>query len=204
MVTYWSNYRFSFSRISENFENANLIDVINGLDVQDQKLNDIITKSSTTEVTFNKNIVTNKNIKASGHISSGKDIVLNSNGTIKAKNFLITDKIASVGGDTKAELTKTDIKKMKSLKMIAGYAINGDGTTHLLFEGYHKLHENKFQWAHDRWDTIYIFKGWKVQTWDDAKKGKQISNTENKNEDVKMVDVQNDKISEYEVTWVDY
>jgi len=99
-----------FKRISENFENINLIDVINGLDVQDQKLNDIITELSATDVTFNKNIITNKNIKA------GSKIVLNSNGTIATNKIDINDKISSVGGDSKADLTATDIKKNEIIK----------------------------------------------------------------------------------------
>ena len=146
-------------------------------------------------------LVTNKNIK------SGSKITLNANGIITTDKLTITDKIVSVGGDTKAELTKTDIKKMKSLKMIAGYAIDGGGSTHLLFEGgWHNLSSGKFNaWSNDNWDVIYIFKGWKVQVSEHSNGGGWKKDMVNKNEDVKKMDNFSDnKVSSYKVTWVDY
>jgi len=95
---------------------------------------------------------------------------------------------------------------MKSLKNIAGFAIDGSGSTYLLFEGYHKLHsKNKFDgWSNDKWDHLYLFKGWKITVWKNSNKGSIMKEVENKNEDTKKVDLQNDKASEYEITWVDY
>ena len=41
-----------FKKITERFENANLIDIINGIDIQDQKLNNMVSKIDTNTVTF--------------------------------------------------------------------------------------------------------------------------------------------------------
>lgn len=59
-----------FKKIAEGFENANLIDVLNGLDIQDQKLNNMINKIGVDTVNFDKNIKTTKGISSTGKIKT--------------------------------------------------------------------------------------------------------------------------------------
>ena len=89
-----------FKRLSENFENANLIDVINGLDIQDQKLNDMIKESNATTVTFNKKISTNKDIDSTQNILAGNGSVkLGADGTIYAKSLKLENGITQLKKD---------------------------------------------------------------------------------------------------------
>ena len=193
----------------ENFENSgNVIDtIVNGYDMTSQKFNDVFTQINGNEIKMNKNINTKGKITAGGDIKAGNGKVnIGANGTIYTRNLNVSNYIESVGGDNKASLSKTDIKKMKSLKNIAGFAINGDGSTFLLFEGYHKLHGGAKHdaWSNDKWDIIYLFKGWNIQIWKDGNKNSLMNNVNNKNEDVKKIDISNDRASEYEVKWIDY
>jgi hypothetical protein len=51
---------------------------------------------------------------------------------------------------------------------IAGYAVDYEATTHLLFEGKYGLTNNQLfdTAANNRWNYIYVFKGWEVIVWD--------------------------------------
>ena len=98
-----------------------------------------------------------------------------------------------------------DTRRLKSLSRTGGFAINGHGTTMMLEEGEYWLHNShKYDaWTGDNWDVIYLYKGWKLETWH-HNIDSQVSNTTNTNEYVKKVDVANDTISSYRLTWVGY
>ena len=85
-----------FKKISENFENANLIDVLNGLDVQDQKLNDMVSKTSATDVSFNKNIKTTKNISGQNIVTNNGTVKMGADGTIYAKSLKLENGITQM------------------------------------------------------------------------------------------------------------
>jgi len=193
--------RGGIRRAVENFENeGNVIDTImNSFDTTGQKFNDVFTKIDATDVTFGKKIKSSKNIETTRDIKSKSAFLTGSaviDGDVRAKRVVIE-------GQT---LSKTDIMKIKSLKNIAGYAIDGGGSTHLLFEGYHKLHgSQKFDaWSNDKWDIIYIFKGWDFTAWKDYNKKSQMGTFKNTNEDAKRWKPDGNRLSEYEVKWVGY
>jgi hypothetical protein len=122
-------------------------------------------------------------------------------------------------------ITETDLQKIASNKKFAGFAVDGGGTTMLLYEGYWILwgsnDENvnnvkRFDaFTTDVWDVAYINKGWKVQFWADAKSGNTVI-IENKTDDIpKRVSFIShnfavgtgsggDGVSSYEATWVGY
>lgn len=77
-----------FKKLTERFENTNLVDVLNGLDVQDQKLNDMVSKIDANTVTFNKNI-TVKDITVKD-INSDK-ISIRQNGSLCIGETCITE-----------------------------------------------------------------------------------------------------------------
>ena len=86
---------------------------------------------------------------------------------VKTKNISIPDGIQTntikLG---KSTLNQEYLNKAKSTGNLAGNAINGDGSTHLLWEGgWHNLsgdgHANA--WANDKWDMIYVNRGWKIE-----------------------------------------
>lgn len=92
---------------------------------------------------------------------------------IKPKNVVVTNDIIAdyvvankhlriQGGD---QLNNDDIQRGKVMRNNAGYAIDGGGSTHLLWEGgWHGLNDSGYAdaWANDNWDMVYINKGWKV------------------------------------------
>ena len=107
---------------------------------------------------------------------------------------------------------------------IGGYAINGDGSTMLLWEGEWWLastaedgplvnpkRDNVFMnaWTNDKWDIIYLYPGWKIDVWEHNFVGPH-RNFENKRKDglpirlhLGKMDLAN-KVSSYKLSWVGY
>lgn len=188
----------------ERFENdGNVIDtLLNSYDTTDKKFNNMVDNIDSKTVTFGKNIVSKGNIVTQGDLKVGENSTIT-----KAGNMYLKGHIKSVNNDKGAALNSTDIKKMKSLKSIAGYAIDGQKSTHLLFEGgWHSLHSGTYDaWSKDSWDRVYLFKGWKGQFAEDTGGKGKIDTFENKNENVKKFTPNGgNKTSSYKITWVDY
>lgn len=194
----------------ENFENGNTIDTImNSFDMTGQKFNDVFTKIDANTISIGKNISTNKNIETSADINA-KNLSLTGSANITGN--ISTGNISTSNINTKdlkignATLGETELKKLKSLKNIAGYALDGSGSTHLLFEGYHKLSGGaKFDaWSNNKWDKIYIFKGWKITAWKDNNKKNKMGEVHNKDQDAQGWGLTSNVLSEYEVVWAGY
>ena len=112
-------------------------------------------------------------------------------------------------------ITEADLQKIASNKKCAGFAVDGLGTTMLLYEGYWPLYggnnenDRRFDaWTSDAWDMVYVFKGWKVQFWADLRSG-NTSIVENKTDDIPKTrwlnnDGLTNQVSSYEATWVGY
>lgn len=120
------------------------------------------------------------------------------------KQIHINGQIATYGKDG-----IDDTRKLKSLSRIGGFAIDGGGTTMMLEGGTHKLYGgSKYDaWTNDRWDLVYIFKGWKFEAWEHADKddNKLINNETNNTNYVKKIDLKkNNKASLCRLTWVGY
>jgi hypothetical protein len=80
-----------------------------------------------------------------------------------------------------------DLRKLRSMFKCAGFAIDGDRTTMLLYEGNNKLNDNaNFDgWTCDRWDLAWVNRGWEVVFYDGANfDGTVINVTYNKDSDV--------------------
>ncbi len=132
-------------------------------------------------------------------------------------------------------IDETDLKKISSNKKCAGFAIDAEGSTMLLYEGYWELfdyneNQRRFDaWTNNKWDRVYIFKGWKIQFFEDGNRTGSVGIVENKTDDIpKSVDVSKtadlsnisnetlrqitsnlitkmpNSISSYEATWVGY
>ena len=103
---------------------------------------------------------------------------------------------------------ENDRKKLKGISHQAGYAVDGKQTTHLLFEGHHKLYggENFDAWSNDSWDVLYVNKGWKVTVWEHGNKQGFKQEFENTTSftPLKMVLKSKNRVSEYEATWINY
>ena len=99
-----------------------------------------------------------------------------------------------------------DTRRLKGLSRIGGFAVDGTGTTMMLEEGSYDLNAGKKYdaWTNDSWDIIYIFKGWKLETWHHLIGNSAVSNNTNNNEYVKKVNVADNTITSYRLTWVGY
>ena len=103
-------------------------------------------------------------------------------------------------------IDENDLKKMKSSRMIGGWAGNGDGSTHMLEEGgWHELHgKAKYDlWANDKWDFAFIYRGWRFELAEDKNGGKP-QKFENKKHNIMKCDIKRNKGSSYRLTWIGY
>lgn len=105
------------------------------------------------------------------------------------------------------------IQRLNSFKHIGGFAIDGEGTTMLLEEGKNNLTGGaKYDaWTHDRWDIVYIFKGWKITFWPEPNFGGNPSQVIiNKDEDVKKITLDRvpgigaNNVEGYLLEWIGY
>ena len=99
-----------------------------------------------------------------------------------------------------------DTRRLKSLSRIGGFAVDGDGPTILLEDGKHALNGSaKYNvWSNDRWDYLFLFKGWKLETWDRDDYKNPITNTTNTNDYIKRIAPTANRVSSYRLTWVGY
>ena len=104
-------------------------------------------------------------------------------------------------------IDENDLKKMKSSRMLGGYAIDGGGSTFMFEEGgwYNLVGGAKYDaWSNDAWDMAYLYRGWKLELARDANGGGGKQTWDNKTEDVKKLDTHNNWGSSYKLTWVGY
>jgi cytoskeletal protein CcmA (bactofilin family) len=84
------------------------------------------------------------------------------NGDIYLRGNVRIDGAGGTGNDLYVK--DNNIKKLRSMFNCAGYAIDGYGSTHLLFLGKHNI--EKIGWAKNRWDHIHLFRGYKIALFD--------------------------------------
>jgi hypothetical protein len=128
----------------------------------------------------------------------------------------IVTKINKTSSDLETLKTKFAVldNRLLTQKKMGGFAINGDGSTMMLFEGGpYSLENNELfdMWTTNKWDAIYLFKGWKIQLWRDANAmGPAQTNEENINSDIKKIflgsnnNIGVDQASAYKLEWIGY
>jgi hypothetical protein len=166
---------------------------------------------------YNKDKMIINNLTTSKKLTSNGETDFKSlNSKVVSTNKITADKLCI--GDTCIN-SEAELKKLKSLKSVGGYVLDGQGSTHLLIEGEHEGHHKHmehndyyYSWAGDRWDIAYIFRGWKVTFYhhflgDNNKNEKQeVSNTESWKP--KRVNLDNfgmgDAVNAVKVEWIGY
>ena len=112
-----------------------------------------------------KGTLLTKNWGASGSINIEGDINLKKdlkmeNGASVIKGTVNTQNV-KIGNTV---ITENILKRIINQQQYAGFAIDGGGTTMPLYEGQHNLYgEAQFDaWTNDKWDIIYINRGWRI------------------------------------------
>ena len=113
-------------------------------------------------------------------------------------------------------ITEKELQQITSNKKWAGFATNSEQLPQIapLYEGYYKTYVNNSInnpfgiMGNDRWDYIYLYKGWKIQVWAAGDKTGQSATYENKDSELPKLFILEsgikDAVSEYEATWVGY
>jgi hypothetical protein len=106
-------------------------------------------------------------------------------------------------------INETDLKKIKSGRVIGGYAYNGDGTTYPLYTGgWHTLYDGNGThniWTNDRWDVVQLLRGWRGEFAEHGKGTGWVKKYENKDRDVRVFhELPDNRVSSYKLTWIGY
>ena len=106
-------------------------------------------------------------------------------------------------------IDENDLKKMKSLRMMGGFAVDGGGSTipleeggwwNLCCEGNQKYNA----WSNDAWDVVFLYRGWKAQFSEHPSGKGWVKTYENKTENVKKFAPPGNRVSGYKMWWVGY
>lgn len=212
--------------MSNKSENFTVTEALDSMKATEKKVNDAFSKVDKNMVEMKKQLhmdnifslngkaIRLKNSADANHaISYNKDIdgpEIKGHSKIKltAKNGVFSSVSLSapklcVGATC---INENDLKKMKSSRMIGGWAGNGDGSTHMLEEGgWHELHGRaKYDlWSNDKWDFAFIYRGWRFELAEDKKGGKP-QKFENKKHNVMKCGIKSNKGSSYRLTWIGY
>lgn len=178
----------------ENFTDG-AEEILNSVSLVETTLNDIFNKVEKDKVTIGKTLTIQSNANIEQDLVVGKGIKLNEQLCI---------------GDTC--ITKDDLLKIKSQKEMCGYAIDGDGSTHMIWSGEHSLDSGTTSgWANNKWDNIYLFKGWEMTVYNSSDLSgtgySKINTTKDvykwRMKKISEKDMKN-KVSSYKCTWVGY
>ena len=104
-------------------------------------------------------------------------------------------------------LTEDILKRIINQQSYAGFAIDGDGSTMPLYEGSHSLYgDAQFNaWTNDKWDVIYINRGWRITLWWHALGDKQAAVGENRSSNVPTkLGLPANEVSSYKAEWIGY
>jgi len=201
----------------ENFTTVQALDAVKSTE---KKVNDMVSKVDGSHVRFPKKVVLDKGLAmgslkmAPGNwLDYGIEIPANKKLGIHAPGagtmeLHVDHKIVTgylqLGNTT---INENDLKKMKSQRMMGGFAIDGEGSTFMLEEGgwYNLYSGAKYDaWSNDKWDMAYIYRGWKLELAEHGNGGGGKQWWENKNENVKKCDPHDNWGSSYKLTWVGY
>lgn len=132
-----SNEKLVFADINGN---------LNTYDYNDSFSNGLPIKSWKIYEDTNKNLCFKQNDATTGICLTNN----NTNSSIKLSNTYSLDELS--------------LKKTKHLNNFAGWAIDGDGSTLLLYVGQYKFYGGDWAdtWMHDKIDTIYVFRGFRI------------------------------------------
>lgn len=197
-----------FLLMSNRSEKFTVSEALDGMKSTEKKVNDMFYEVDASWNKSSKGIYGKKSIEAEGNIVSRKgDVIAGRNvtasGNVNAKKDINASSKICIG---KTCIREGDLKKMKSSIVIAGWAGDGSGSTHMLEEGgWHELHgKAKYDaWTNDRWDFAYIYKGWRFELGQDKNGGKKTV-YENKKYKVMQCKITANKASSYRLTWIGY
>ena len=203
----------------ENFTTAQALDAVKSTE---KKVNDMVSKVDGSHVRFPKKVVLDKGLAmgslkmAPGNwLDYGIEVPANKKLGIHAPGagtmeLHVDHKIVTgylqLG---KTSINEDDLKKMKSQRMMGGYAVDGAGTTIMLEEGgWWNLccegNQKYNAWSNDAWDVLYLYRGWKAQFTEHPTGKGWVKTYENKNENVKKFVPPGNSISSYKLWWVGY
>lgn len=203
-------------RIVEDFDNTgNVIDtIINTTTATQEYMESVFSKVTNTDLFLTKTLNT-KAIKAGGDISTTGNLTVGgkltgSSGTLSMGN-LSTDTITLNNISTSGlKIDNTMLKKLASQASVGGFAINGDGTTIPLMEGEWNLSDKgpMDAWTNDKWDTVHIYKGWRISVANNSNMGGGTKTVQNKTDVLQKYSLRDygldNKVSSYTMTWIGY
>jgi hypothetical protein len=211
---------FLFLVLGNNKEDFTTTQALDAVKSTEKKVNEMVSKVDGSHVRFPKKVVLDKGLAmgslkmAPGNwldygieVPANKKLGIHAPGAgtmeLHVDHKIVTGHL-QLG---KTSINEDDLKKMKSQRMMGGFAIDGGGSTFMLAEGgwYNLYSGAKYDaWTNDRWDMAYIYRGWKLGL---AKHGNgtgEIKWWENKTENVKKCDTPNNTGSSYKLIWVGY
>lgn len=179
LLGYLSKYQENFTDSAENIftklKNTTL-----------DKINDIFLNITNTQIVTDKKITID---------------TLNAK-NLKTDNIKLNNSNLCIG---KTCLSETDLLKYASMKQIAGYAIDGKGSTYLLRAGFHNLnYSNESGYNHKKYDIIQIFKGWEIKIWGAGKIMEKINVTKDSMKWRLKSNKLENKVTQYSALWVGY
>lgn len=130
-----------------------------------------------------------------------------------APSFYMNKKISLNGSIGHHGKDQIDLRKLVSHSSIGAYAIDGGGSTIPLIATTGKgmnLSKNEprdgnmYGWASDRWDLIYLCKGWEITLWHDEVGVKHLEGpTKNTKHKLQLVDLRDrhNKATSYKLEW---
>ncbi len=218
---------FFKTSLIEGFEGA---DTLSAVSILTEKINSFVNETTDSYVDLHANLRISNAWTGSTSISDGNAeisndtekfnklmVVGNKSGETGKREVGIWDNLTvaqnlSVGGEASIDgeqITKEMIQKMKSHMELAGYAVDGQGTTHLLFaNGMQNLTVGSMMdaWANDAWDIVYLFKGWKGTFYahPDGEGTSQTFTNSKSTVESYILDTIKNQASSYEIAWVGY
>ena len=208
---------YNITNKKENFTDKERKAALDGLTLQNKLFNSVFSKVDNNNVEINKNLITNKYLTAktgatiNGNLLvPGKDIknnkiTIGANGTIYVKRINIDG----------FEFGINEAKQlMGGMNNIAGWVIDGGGSTHILSNTFNRWRNTSAgdlydAWSNDTWDILYVNRGWKIELSEHSNgKGKIGTYTNpNWNQPAKY-DLNNgvgrNKASSVKITWIGY
>ncbi len=105
------------------------------------------------------------------------------------------------------QITEDILKRVINQQQYAGFAVDGEGSTMPLYEGDWNLYGGaQFDaWTSDKWDIIYINRGWRITCWHHEIGNSQAAKDENRTSNVpKRMTIPGNTITSYRAEWIGY
>jgi hypothetical protein len=98
-------------------------------------------------------------------------------------------------------------KKTATNRKTAGFSIDGEGSSIALYEGAWNLFDGQQfdAWTNNRWDLIYIFRGWRITVWENGIGSGSTNQGQNTTSDVPLKwDISDNYVSSYLAEYIGY